>query len=119
MSTTFASMLTTNWPVLLDTHGEDAVYLAADGSETALTVVATGKAEALALDDTWETAAKQVEIFAAVSEAPATFTIREDTITIRGQSFTVLDRADNQGAVYRYLCERIELTDVVHRGRRY
>jgi len=112
-------MMTGNWPVMLGTHGEDAVYLAADGTETPLTVVVTGKPESLSLDDTFEMAARQVEILAAISEAPAAFAIREDSITVRGQTYTVLDRSDGEGALYKYLCERSELGDVVHAGRRY
>jgi hypothetical protein len=115
----FASMIDKNWPVMLTSHGQSSVYTSANGTTTTLTVIATGKPEALSLDDTWETAARQIEVHAAVSDAPATFTPREDTITLNGIVYTVLERADIGTGVYRYLCERKEIDAIALRSRRW
>jgi hypothetical protein len=117
--TTFADMLQRNWPGLLRALGESAVYTATDGTDTTFTCVATGRPETANLDLTWDVAARQIELHAAASDVPATVTARQDTITVRGVTFSVIERVTAQGGIYRYLCEQVELEGVQHRGRRF
>jgi len=115
----FVDAFLANFPVMLSIRGEVATYVSADSTETEMQCVATTLSEDKSLDASWETAAKRLEVFAAVSDAPADYVPREDQIIVRGITYTVMDRVTDDGAVYRFLCEREEVDAVRGRGRLY
>ena len=119
MPTSFAKLFDSNWPVLLATHGEAAVYTFADGTTQGFNCIAVGRPEDQSLDVSWEVAAGQIEVTVAASDMPPDYTPRVDTITIRGETYTVVERDPQQEAVYRYLCERTTVESTRLRGRRY
>jgi hypothetical protein len=116
---THADLVNSQWQTHVDQFGEAsaAVYTSADGTATDIDVIVNGRPESQNLNDSWETVAKQYEIFAAVSVAPSAYTPDGDTITVRGEVYTVMERVNVANAQYRYLCELTELQTVEHRGR--
>jgi hypothetical protein len=116
-----AEAIATQWPTHTDYFGEsaDAVYTSVGGTTTSMPVIINGRPESMSMDVSWEVAAKQFEVFAAISDAPSACTPGDDTITARGEVYTVMERQNVAGAQYRYLCEREDVEAVSLRGRRY
>lgn len=119
MANIFTEQFGRQWPILTDTLGETATLTPSVGAPVTFKCLVIGRAEDQSLDASWEEAARQLEVYAASSDAPAVYTPREDTITVRGLTYTVMERQTQQGAVYRYLCERTEVDALQLRGRRY
>ena len=102
----------------IGTFGEYATYTQ-DGVDTAFRATVQGRPEGLSLDVSWETLARQVEIFALADDVPTECNVRVDTITVRDVMYTVMERATTEGATYKFLCEREDVEAVSLRGRRY
>jgi len=116
MATTFDSFAQTNWPVTLVTFGTSAIYSQGE-TDTAFMCTFAPRQEENSLDVTWEVAARQVEIYAAASDVPTACNPREDKITVESVTYTVLERGSGNNAIVRFLCERVDLQSVAHRGR--
>lgn len=118
--TTFADQFATQWPVMISYHGETVTYITAAGATHSLTGMFVPRQNANEMDATWEVQARQAEVYVDVtSMAAITFTPGGDTITAGGVKYAVLERDTGNGAVYRFLCERVDLQSVNHRGRSF
>jgi hypothetical protein len=118
MTTLFAALVETQWPIMLAAHGESVTYTDADDDDVSVNAIITPRVEKNELDVTWDVQARQVEILIAADDLEGiTFTPRVDTITARGVDYTITERVDHDGVIYRFLCERADLVNVQHRGR--
>ena len=119
MPNVFTEQFGRQWPVLTGTMGEAATLTQPDGTATSFNCLAVGRNEEQNLDVSWEVAARQIEVYAAASDVPLVYSAHQDTITVRGVTYTVMERQTQQDAVYKYLCEREDVEAVSLRGRRY
>ena len=120
MTTPFADLFASQWPLMLATHGESVTYTDALGAGHIVTAMFVPRHEDMALDNSWETRARQAELYVDVdSLSGVTCTPRQDTITARGVVYTVMERDEGNGAIYRYLLERQEVEAVQGYGRRF
>lgn len=116
--TLYATLYETQWTIMLDVFGVAATLTDSGGEEYSVTGVLTPRNEAQAMDASWEEISKQAE-FTCVPPDDFVFAPRECSLLADGVTYTLLSESVSNGATHLYLCERTELTNVIHRGRRY
>jgi hypothetical protein len=120
MTTSFAAAFAANWPSVTAAFGESITYTDADNKSVTASGVVVPRSDTGDLETGWEVRARQVEVHIAMSALTGiTFTPRIDTISARGITYTVMESVTDNGAVYRFLCEREEVDAVRGRGRLY
>lgn len=113
---THSSRVAEAWQAHQSEFGVPVTYVSAAVS-TDFTAIVQGRNEMQSRDESWDVAARQIEVFVSAADAPAECAIREDYITTDGLSYVVIERQPYGNGLYRYLCERAELDVVTHRGR--
>lgn len=115
--TAFSDMFAANWACIQSMHGVTATLVDDDGTSFTVTGVLNPRKDETALDATWQERATQSEFHCIL---PVGYDKRpgECTASISGVVYTVLDYVDSTAGLTKLMLERIDVTEISHRGRR-
>ena len=96
---------------------EAVVYTPGTGSPVNLTVIPIPGGDLNEMDASAEVRVRRCDFLVQMEDvALVTYTQGVDTITrANGVEYTVIERDVREGAVYRYLCDRVDLQGIQHR----